>query len=233
MTSKNVPFEQIFDIYAVRIIFEAKQGLSEREQCWQIFSLLLKDTSTSPTGHVTGSKNQKQRIRGIAPDCNGPGGKWIEVQIRSERMNSIAERGVAAHWMYKRRELSSEEGEIDLWLKHVCDILEDPDSNALQFLDNFHKELLSSDIYIFTPKGESKTLPKGSTALDFAYIIHSEVGNRAIAAKVNQKRCHYLCVLSSGDQVEIITSDSSKPKRSGWTSSAPTGREILSRLHQG
>jgi GTP pyrophosphokinase len=139
-------------------------------------------------------------------------------------MNSIAERGVAAHWMYKKGESSpSGEVEIDIWLKHVRDILEDPDSNALQFLDNFHKELLSSDIYIFTPKGESKTLPKGSTALDFAYNIHTQVGNKAIAAKVNQKLLPLSHVLSNGDQVEIITSDSGKPKRE-WLNFVRTNR---------
>ncbi len=225
MTSKNVPFEQIFDIYAVRIIFEAKQGLSEREQCWQIFSLITERYQYKPDRTRDWVKEPKSNgYEALHLTVMGPGGKWIEVQIRSERMNSIAERGVAAHWMYKKGEGSpSEEGEIDLWLKHVRDILEDPDSNALQFLDNFHKELLSSDIYIFTPKGESKTLPKGSTALDFAYIIHSEVGNRAIAAKVNQKLLPLSHVLSSGDQVEIITSDSSKPKRE-WLDFIRTNR---------
>jgi guanosine-3',5'-bis(diphosphate) 3'-pyrophosphohydrolase len=225
MTSKNVPFEQIFDIYAVRIIFEAKQGLSEREQCWQIFSLITERYQYKPDRTRDWVKEPKSNgYEALHLTVMGPGGKWIEVQIRSERMNSIAERGVAAHWMYKKGESSpSEEGEIDLWLKHVRDILEDPDSNALQFLDNFHKELLSSDIYIFTPKGESKTLPKGSTALDFAYIIHSEVGNRAIAAKVNQKLLPLSHVLSSGDQVEIITSDSSKPKRE-WLDFIRTNR---------
>ena len=222
---KNVPFEQIFDIYAVRIIFEAKQGLSEREQCWQIFSLITERYQYKPDRTRDWVKEPKSNgYEALHLTVMGPGGKWIEVQIRSERMNSIAERGVAAHWMYKKGESSpSEEGEIDLWLKHVRDILEDPDSNALQFLDNFHKELLSSDIYIFTPKGESKTLPKGSTALDFAYIIHSEVGNRAIAAKVNQKLLPLSHVLSSGDQVEIITSDSSKPKRE-WLDFIRTNR---------
>ena len=225
MTAKNVPFEQIFDIYAVRIIFEAKQGLSEREQCWQIFSLITERYQYKPDRTRDWVKEPKSNgYEALHLTVMGPGGKWIEVQIRSERMNSIAERGVAAHWMYKKGDSSpSGEVEIDIWLKHVRDILEDPDSNALQFLDNFHKELLSSDIYIFTPKGESKTLPKGSTALDFAYNIHTQVGNKAIAAKVNQKLLPLSHVLSNGDQVEIITSDSGKPKRE-WLNFVRTNR---------
>ena len=225
MTSKNVPFEQIFDIYAVRIIFEAKHGLSEREQCWQIFSLITDKYRYKPDRTRDWVKEPKSNgYEALHLTVMGPGGKWIEVQIRSERMNSIAERGVAAHWMYKKGEdTTSGEVEVDLWLKHVREILEDPDSNALQFLDSFHKELLSSDIYIFTPKGESRSLPKGSTALDFAYIIHSEVGNRAIAAKVNQKLLPLSHILSNGDQVEIITSESGKPKRE-WLDFIRTNR---------
>jgi GTP pyrophosphokinase len=225
MTSKNIPFEQIFDIYAVRIIFEAKHGLSEREQCWQIFSLITDKYRYKPDRTRDWVKEPKSNgYEALHLTVMGPGGKWIEVQIRSERMNSIAERGVAAHWMYKKGEdTTSGEVEVDLWLKHVREILEDPDSNALQFLDSFHKELLSSDIYIFTPKGESRSLPKGSTALDFAYIIHSEVGNRAIAAKVNQKLLPLSHVLSNGDQVEIITSESGKPKRE-WLDFIRTNR---------
>ena len=225
MTSKNIPFEQIFDIYAVRIIFEAKHGLSEREQCWQIFSLITDKYRYKPDRTRDWVKEPKSNgYEALHLTVMGPGGKWIEVQIRSERMNSIAERGVAAHWMYKKGEdTTSGEVEVDLWLKHVREILEDPDSNALQFLDSFHKELLSSDIYIFTPKGESRSLPKGSTALDFAYIIHSEVGNRAIAAKVNQKLLPLSHILSNGDQVEIITSESGKPKRE-WLDFIRTNR---------
>jgi GTP pyrophosphokinase len=225
MNTKNVPFEQIFDIYAVRIIFEAKKGISEREQCWQIFSLITEKYQYKPDRTRDWVKEPKSNgYEALHLTVMGPGGKWIEVQIRSERMNSIAERGVAAHWMYKKGEDSSSgEAEIDIWLKHVRDILEDPDSNALQFLDSFHKELLSSDIYVFTPKGESKSLPKGSTALDFAYNIHTQVGNKAIAAKVNQKLLPLSHVLSNGDQVEIITSDSSKPKRE-WLDFVRTNR---------
>ena len=141
-------------------------------------------------------------------------GMWIEVQIRSERMNSIAERGVAAHWAYKQGQPSGQgDVSMDRWLKYVQEILENPDANALQFLDDVHQELLTSEIYVFTPTGESRSLPKGSTALDFAFSVHSQIGCHAIAAKVNMKLVTLSTVLRNGDQVEIITSESAKVKR--------------------
>ena len=141
------------------------------------------------------------------------GGGWVEVQIRSERMNEIAEKGIAAHWSYKQKgEETNSEKEMDRWLDMVREVLENPDSNALKFLDKFHDTLLDQEIYVFTPKGESKSLPKGSTALDFAYSIHSQIGNKAIAAKINFKLSPLSKVLRNGDQVEIITAESQKPQ---------------------
>lgn len=216
METKKIPFNEIFDLYAVRIIFEAKTGFTEREQCWQIFTLITNKYKYKP---------ERTRDWVNEPKINGyealhltvmAGGNWIEVQIRSERMNAIAERGVAAHWAYKKGgdgNTTNSERDLDIWLRYVRDILENPDANALQFLDNFHKELLTSEIYVFTPKGEAKSLAKGSTVLDFAYSIHTAVGNRAIAAKVNLRLVPLSYVLSNGDQVEIITSENSKPKR--------------------
>ena len=214
MQTKHIPFEQIFDTYAVRIIFEPREGMSEREQCWHIFSQI--------TGRYHYNPN---RVRDWVsePKVNGYEslhvtimymGMWIEVQIRSERMNSIAERGVAAHWAYKQGQPSGEgDSSMDRWLKYVQEILENPDANALQFLDNVHQELLTSEIYVFTPSGESRSLPKGSTALDFAFSVHSQIGCHAIAAKVNMKLVTLSTVLRNGDQVEIITSESAKVKR--------------------
>ncbi|MCF0173166.1 MAG: bifunctional (p)ppGpp synthetase/guanosine-3',5'-bis(diphosphate) 3'-pyrophosphohydrolase, partial [Bacteroidales bacterium] len=214
MERQNVPFEEIFDIYAVRIIFEPKEGVSERELCWSIFSQITERYKYNPA-----------RVRDWVsePKVNGYEslhltvmflGIWIEVQIRSERMNSIAERGLAAHWAYKDgSSAGSPDADMDRWLKYVQDILENPDANALQFLDNIHKELLTSEIFVFTPTGESRSLPKGATALDFAFYIHSQIGRHAIAAKVNMKLVTLSTVLSNGDQVEIITSDSALPKR--------------------
>ncbi|MBO4536557.1 MAG: bifunctional (p)ppGpp synthetase/guanosine-3',5'-bis(diphosphate) 3'-pyrophosphohydrolase, partial [Bacteroidales bacterium] len=214
MTTKNIPFEQIFDLYAVRIIFEARTGLSEREQCWHIFTMI--------TG-LYKYKPDRTRDWVDKPKSNGyealhltvmsHAGSWVEVQIRSERMNAIAERGIAAHWLYKEAGTGESENEIDLWLQQVREILENPDIDAMRFLDEFHQELITTSIYVFTPQGESKNLPKGSTALDFAYTIHSQVGNHAIAAKVNQRLVPLSQTLTNGDQVEIITSESARPKR--------------------
>ncbi len=216
MNTKNIPFEEIYDLYAIRIIFKPKEEFTEREQCWHIFT---KITTLFPY------KADRTRDWTKEPKSNGyealhltamsNSGNWIEVQIRTERMNSIDERGVAAHWLYKNTGAISQEidSEIDVWLKKVRDIIENPDANAIQFLDDFHKELIQSDIYVFTPKGEPKSLEKGSTVLDFAYSIHSDIGNHAIAGKVNQKLVPLSQVLRNGDQVEIISSSTGSPKR--------------------
>ena len=217
MNTKNLPFEEIYDLYAIRIIFKPKEEFTEREQCWHIFT---KITALYPY------KSDRTRDWTKEPKSNGyealhltvmsPGGNWVEVQIRSERMDSIAERGVAAHWLYKKNGEAGQENsdfEVDNWLKKVRDIIENPDANAIQFLDDFHKELTTADIFVFTPKGETRRLEKGSTVLDFAYSIHTDIGNKAIAGKVNQKLVPLSQVLRSGDQVEIISSVTGSPKR--------------------
>ncbi len=228
MTTKQIPFDEIFDIYAVRIIFEPRTDVdaSERDQCWHIFSLI-----TSRYRY----KAERTRDWVSSPKLNGyealhltiiSEGTWIEVQIRSERMNAIAESGVAAHWSYKQahpEDTIERDRDIDTWIKGVKDILDNPDANALQFLDNFHEELTSGEMFAFTPQGESISIPKGSTALDFAYYIHSQIGNKAIAAKVNMRLVPLSTVLNNGDQVEIITSDNAKPKRE-WLDFLVTSR---------
>ena len=215
MTTKNIPFEQIYDIYAVRIIFEPRPGLSEREQCWYIFTIITGLYQYKPDRTRDWvDKAKPNGYEALHLTVMSKTGNWVEVQIRSERMNAIAERGIAAHWLYKEAGQSSEsENEIDNWLKQVREILENPDIDAMRFLDEFHQELITSSIYVFTPLGETKSLPKGSTALDFAYNIHSEVGNHAIAAKVNQRLVPLSQPLTNGDQVEVITSENAKPKR--------------------
>lgn len=223
--NKHVAFEDIYDIYGIRIIFEPKPELDEISQCWQIYSLVSR---------IYSSKTDRIRDWVSRPKSNGyealhctvmsSGGGWIEVQIRSERMNAIAERGIAAHWSYKKNGLKDQgEKEIDNWLDMVREVIENPDSNALAFLDKFHNTLLDQDIYVFTPKGESKVLPKGSTALDFAYMIHSQIGNKAIAAKINLKLSPLSTLLRNGDQVEIITADSQKPQLE-WVKFLKTSR---------
>ncbi|MBP7271075.1 MAG: bifunctional (p)ppGpp synthetase/guanosine-3',5'-bis(diphosphate) 3'-pyrophosphohydrolase, partial [Bacteroidia bacterium] len=150
----------------------------------------------------------------------GPGGKWVEVQIRSKRMDEIAEKGYAAHWKYKE---SSGESALDEWIKKIRELLENPDSNALDFIDDFKLNLFSDEMFVFTPKGELKTLPGNATALDFAFEIHSDVGSKCIGAKVNHKLVPLSHKLRSGDQVEILTSNKQTPKED-WLSYVVTAK---------
>lgn len=238
MTARQIPFEEIYDIYAVRIIFDPKGDLSEHDQCYNIYRMI---TDIYP------NRERVDRYRNFLshPKSNGyealhctimsPSGHWIEVQIRSDRMNKIAERGVAAHWAYKNQQtLGQHDQKIDEWLDKIKKVVENPDANALELLDTIHEELVTTEIYVFTPKGESKQLQKGYTALDFAYIIHSQIGNKAIAAKVNQKLVPLSTVLHTGDQVEIITSDSSRPKREWLTflKSSRARSEVMDTLRE-
>lgn len=215
MNKKGIPFDQIYDLYAVRIIFDCNKNVSEseRDQCYHIFSI------------ITGIYRYKaDRVRDWVkfPKNNGyealhctlmsNSGIWIEVQIRSKRMDDIAEKGIAAHWSYKKDGGNSSVSEMDKWIEKIKEIIVNPDVNALELLDIIHKDLVSSDILVFTPKGEQKSIQKGATALDFAYLIHSEIGHKAIAAKVNMKLVPLSYVLKSGDQVEIITAQNESPK---------------------
>jgi GTP pyrophosphokinase len=212
MQMKNVSFEEIFDLLAIRIIFEPLTNIPEKTQCWNIYSMItdiypprpdrLRDWVSTPK--VNG-------YEALHATVMGPYGKWVEVQIRSKRMDEIAERGFAAHWKYK--EIGHDDSELDKWIKRVRELLENPDSNALEFLDDFKLNLFATEIFIFTPKGHIKTLPQGATVLDFAYEIHTEIGNKAIGAKVNHHLSPLNAKLHSGDQVEIITSDNQKVKR--------------------
>ena len=225
MNTKGVTFEEIYDLYAVRIIFDSAENEIERDQCYHIFSI------------ITGIYRYKSdRIRDWVnyPKNNGyealhctlmsHSGIWMEVQIRSRRMNEIAEKGIAAHWAYKKDGfMDSGASEMDKWITKVKDILVNPDVNALELLDMIHNDLIKTDIFIFTPKGDQRSIEKGATALDFAYLIHSEIGNKAIAAKVNFKLVPLSCVLKTGDQVEIITAESETPKRE-WLSFVKTSR---------
>lgn len=215
MKSKGLNFGEIYDIYAVRIIFTPKDTTydDERAQCYKIY---LKISS------LYSSKTDRLRDWITAPKSNGyealhctimsPLGNWVEIQIRTERMNAIAEKGIAAHWRYKKIG-ENKESELDRWLDMVKDVISNPDVNALEFLDNFHDTVLDKEIYVFTPKGESKSLKKGATVLDFAYSIHTQIGNKAIAGKVNLKLVPLSRILKNGDQVEIITAESQKPQR--------------------
>ena len=212
MTTKNVAFEEIYDLFAVRIVFNATESISERMQCYQIFSIITDLYRENPMRRRDWTSTPKANgYEALHCTVMGPRGKWVEVQIRSQRMEDIAERGLAAHWKYK--DISGQESDLDKWLQQVRDILENPDISALEFLDRFHAGLLTTEIYVFTPKGDTKSLPKGATVLDFAYSIHSAIGNKAIAAKVNHTLVSLNHVLRSGDQVEILTAETQTPKR--------------------
>ena len=211
MQKKNIPFEDVYDLFAIRIIFEPTEGLPEKDQCWMIYSAVTSIYRPHP-----------ERIRDwiSTPKANGyealhvtvmsSFGYWVEVQIRSERMHELAEKGLAAHWKYKSENF--EESELDHWLLDIKDILDHPDSDAMAFLDTFKLNLFADEVFVFTPKGEMKTLPKGSSILDFAYYIHSELGEHCIGAKVNHKMESVSYRLMGGDQVEILTSQKQQPE---------------------
>ena len=152
----------------------------------------------------------------------GPDGQWVEIQIRSRRMDEIAEKGFAAHWKYKEHNIE-EDTELDKWLQTITEILESPDPNALDFLDTIKLNLFTSEIFVFTPKGDIKTLPQGATALDFGYALHSDIGNKCIGAKVNHRLVPLSHQLASGDQVEILTSRSQNPQPE-WLNFVTTAR---------
>ena len=219
MTTKNVTFEQVYDLYAIRIIFDANDNTStkemEREQCYHIFSIITGLYRYKPDRVRDWVKHPKSNgYEALHVTLLSESGIWIEVQIRTRRMDDIAEKGIAAHWVYKKEGYVSENtSEIDTWLGKVKEIIVNPDVNALELLDIVHNDLVSADIVVFTPKGEQKTIIKGATALDFAYMIHSQIGNTSIAAKVNMKLVPLSYVLKTGDVVEIITAEDEHPKK--------------------
>ena len=219
MNTKGISFEQIYDLYAVRIIFDPDvlTKETERDQCYHVFSIIT-SIYRYKADRVRDWVNYPKNNGYEALHCTlmSHSGIWIEVQIRSRRMNEIAEKGIAAHWAYKKGGyVDDNESEMDKWITKVKDILVNPDVNALDLLDMIHNDLIKTDIMVFTPKGEQKTIEKGATALDFAYAIHTQIGNKAIAAKVNLRLVPLSYVLRTGDQIEIITAENEKPK-SEW-----------------
>jgi GTP pyrophosphokinase len=222
MQHKGVPFEEIYDLSAVRIVFDPDPGVPEKKQCWNIYSLIT-DLYTPKHDRIRDwvSMPKANGYEALHITVMGNEGKWVEVQIRTRRMDDIAEKGFAAHWKYKG--VASAESELDKFLRKVRESLKEPNANAMEFIDDFKMNLFSSEIHIFTPKGQIKTLPQKAIALDFAYDIHSEIGNRAIAAKVNHKLLPLNHELHSGDQVEIITSDRKRTQRE-WLEDVVTAK---------
>ena len=235
MKTKGVSFDQIYDLYAVRIIFDEQTETkeTERDQCYHVFSIITSIYKYKPDrmrDWVDAPKNNGYEALHCTLMSNS--GFWVEVQIRTRRMNEIAEKGIAAHWAYKKDGFAKEnENEMDKWIVKVKDILVNPDVNALELLDLIHNDLIKSEILVFTPKGEQRSIEKGATALDFAYAIHSHIGNKAIAAKVNLRLVPLSYVLKTGDQVEIITAENEKPKQE-WLHFVKTSRAHKAILDQ-
>jgi GTP pyrophosphokinase len=212
--TKGITFEEIFDLFAIRIIVDSK-GENEKPDCWRIYSLVTDIYYPSPERLRDWISSPKTNgYESLHTTVMGPEGKWVEVQIRTTRMDELAEKGYAAHWKYKD---GSNESQLDEWLRKIRDILESPAENAMEFLDNFKLNLFAEEIYIFTPKGDLRTLPINSTALDFAFDIHTEIGEKCIGAKVNHKLVPLSYQLKSGDQVEVLTSSKQKPKEDWLT----------------
>lgn len=212
MQTKGVPFEDIYDIYAVRIIFDSKPGIDDKNLCWDVYSAITDIYRIRPDRiRDWVSRPKANGYQALHLTVMGPDGQWVEIQIRSRKMDEIAEKGFAAHWKYKGNNIE-EDTELDKWLKTITEILENPDPNALDFLDTIKLNLFTAEIFVFTPKGDIKTLPQGATALDFAYALHTNIGNKCIGAKVNHRLVPLSHRLTSGDQVEILTSRSQSPQ---------------------
>jgi len=209
--NKGVTFDNIFDKFAVRIIVDSSIT-NEKADCWKIYSIVTDFYKPNPDRLRDWISTPKPNgYEALHTTVLGDEGKWVEVQIRSKRMDEIAEKGYAAHWNYKHKD--EKDSSLDSWIKRISELLENPDSNAIDFIDDFKLNLFLGEIYVFTPAGELKTLPKGASALDFAFEIHTEIGSNCMGVKVNGKLVALSHVLNSGDHVEIITSKKQSPKK--------------------
>lgn len=221
MKAQGVPFEEVYDIFAIRIIIDGKLK-NEKADCWKVYSIVTDHYVPNPSRFRDWvSKPKSNGYESLHTTVMSDSGKWVEVQIRTRRMDDIAEKGLAAHWKYKEtvkdtKDLSAEDS-FDEWLTKIREILESPDPNAIEFIDDFKLSLFTEEIFVFTPTGEVRTLPVDSTSLDFAFDIHTEVGMQCIGAKVNGKLYPLSHTLKSGDQVEVLTSSKQKPKEDWLT----------------
>ena len=224
MQKKHVAFEDIYDILAVRIIFTPREGKDENNECFDIYIALTKLYNAHPDRlRDWVSKPRANGYKALHATFMSQRGEWIEVQIRSEKMNEVAERGIAAHWKYKSEGDTSNDDQLENWLHTIKEILDDPQPNALDFLDTIKLNLYATEIFVFTPKGDIKTMPQNCTALDLAYSIHTFLGNHCIGAKVNHRLVPMNHQLQSGDQVEILTSNSSRVDES-WLAFVTTAK---------
>lgn len=224
MQTKHVPFEEIYDLLAVRIIFTPHEIEEELNDCFNIYVAISKIYKPHPDRLRDWISHPKANgYQALHVTLMSDKGQWIEVQIRSERMNDVAEQGFAAHWKYKEGGGSEDEGELEKWLHTIKEILDDPQPDAIDFLDTIKLNLFASEIFVFTPKGDLKTMPQNATALDFAFLLHTDIGSHCIGAKVNHKLVPLSHKLESGDQVEILTSKSQRVQPE-WEAFATTAR---------
>ncbi len=222
MQAKNIPFEEVFDILAMRIVFDVESESEEKKTCWAIYSAITDVYKPHPERLRDWVNTPKANgYEALHVTVMGPTGQWVEVRIRSRRMDDIAEKGFAAHWKYKTGE--KDDSELEKWLQTIKELLENPEPNAIDFLDTFKLNLFASEIFVFTPHGDIKTLPQGATALDFAFSLHTDIGMHCIGAKVNHKLVPLSYVLNSGDQVEILISSKQNPS-SDWINYVTTAR---------
>lgn len=223
MQKKGIPFDEIFDIYALRIIFENEDESLERLLCWQIYTIITDGHAVHPDRIRDWTSTPKANgYRALHVTVMGPSGRWIEVQIRSRKMDDIAELGYAAHWKYKTGE-NDTPTELDIWMNTIKEILANPEPDAIDFLDTIKLNLYSSEIFIFTPKGDLMKLPAGSSVLDLAFAIHTDLGMHCVAGKIGHRLVPISHILDSGDQVEIISSQSRQPTAE-WLSLCHTGK---------
>src|SRR6187401_1079713 len=209
MKKKGVAFEEVYDLFAIRVILNSPPE-REKEDCWKVYSMITDEYTPSPERLRDWLSNPKNNgYEALHTTVMGPQGRWVEVQIRTKRMNDIAEKGLAAHWKYK--EGTNDENRFDKWFNQIREVLAAQDTNSIDFLQDFKTSFLADEIYVYTPKGDVKMLPIGASALDFAFAVHTAVGLRCIGAKVNHKLVPLSHKLRSGDQVEIITSNKQKP----------------------
>ena len=211
MVQKGIPFEQIYDLLAARIVFEPNSDFSEKDQCWMIYSAITEIYRPHPERIRDWISTPKANgYEALHVTVMGNHGQWIEVQIRTNRMHELAEHGLAAHWRYKAG--GESEHELDRWLRDIKEVLANPDPDAMAFLDTFKLNLYRHEVFVFTPRGEIRTLAQGATVLDFAYQLHTQLGEHCIGANVNRTTRTIGYILQSGDQVEILTSDKQKPE---------------------
>ena len=223
MKQQDLKFDEVFDLFAIRIVIDSKKE-TEKADCWKVYSVVTDYYKPNPDRLRDWISTPKANgYESLHTTVMGHDGKWVEVQIRSERMDDIAEKGYAAHWKYKDTDSNNKDNSLDGWINKIRDLLENPEANAVDFIDDFKLNLFSGEIYVFTPAGDLKTLPKSATALDFAFEIHTEVGRTCLGVKVNGKLVPLSHVLKSGDQVEVITSKKQTPKKD-WLTFVVTAR---------